>query len=154
MNGRRTTHTAASHTGGRYASGKSPCMSRPVLVVVLALLSLAGCQSGLPGRSNEALFSALSGGTFTLHHDVVIVPGRTTITFQNGMTSYGASEYEPRCELEVRDILDTPQTIPAGSYRIVKVTGMTRYVSYPPGGTLLAAAGMKIHKRFVLEILE
>lgn len=116
-------------------------MIRRVLVVVLALLSLAGCQSGFTYRSDESLFTALTGGTFTLHRDVVIDPGRTTITFQNGTASQGASEFEPRCELEVRDILDTPQTISAGSYRIGKVIGMTRYVSRPPGATLLAAGG-------------
>ena len=114
-------------------------MIRATLVAVLVLLSLSACQSDALRLVDDSMFARLSGGTFSLHRDVVIAPGRTTITFQNGTTSHGASEFEPRCELEVRDILDTPQTIPAGSYRIGKVTGMQRFVNRPPAGSLLAA---------------
>jgi hypothetical protein len=107
--------------------------------IALVLLFLTACRSGMPERPGDALFGRLPGGEFTLHRDVVIAPGRTRIVFQNGTAAHGGSEYEPRCELEVERILDTPQTVAAGSYRIGKVLGMQRYVNRPPVGSVLAA---------------
>ncbi|MGD2138296.1 MAG: hypothetical protein PVF08_08570 [Gammaproteobacteria bacterium] len=116
-------------------------MIRPFHTMLLAPLLLGACQTYMPGWSVNALFNRLPGGEFTLHRDVVIAPGRTRIIFQDGHASHGASEFEPRCELEVERILDTARTIPARSYRIGKVIGMQRYVNRPPGGTMLAASG-------------
>jgi len=116
-------------------------MIRLFLLLPVALLFLTACQGGALPRPGGTLFEQLSGGQFTLHRDITIAPGRVRIIFQEGAAGYGASEYQPRCELEVRDILETPQTIPAGSYRIGKVIGMQRYVRRPAEGTLLAAGG-------------
>ncbi len=119
-------------------------MIRPLLVILPLLLSLTACQSGGPARSKTTLFAQLAGGQFTLHRDVSIPPGRVRIIFQQGTASQGATELQPRCELEVRDILDTPQTIPAGSYRIGKVRGMQRFVKHPSERIMLAAVGEPI----------
>jgi len=113
----------------------------PRLILPAVLLFLTACQGGTLPRPGYTLFEQLSGGRFTLHRDITIAPGRVRIIFQEGVASYGASEIKPRCELEVKDILETPQTIPAGSYRIGKVIGMQRFVNRPAAGTLQAAAG-------------
>jgi hypothetical protein len=115
-------------------------MIRAKLAIFPLLLILTACQSLLPA-DNNLLFRELPGGSFVLHRDVSIAPGRTQIVFQGGTAAHGASEFEPRCELEVRRLSETPQTIPAGNYRIGKVLGVVRYVRQPPGKTLLAAAG-------------
>jgi hypothetical protein len=127
--------TSASRIGSRQA------MIHRLLTLPVVLLCLAACQSGALPRPGETLFEQLSGGQFTLHRDITIAPGRVRIIFQAGTAGYGASEYKPRCELEVRDILATPQTIPAGSYRIGKVRGMQRYVGRPAENIMLAAVG-------------
>ena len=114
-------------------------MTRSLLLLIPALL-LTACQSMLP-KDGNVLFRKLPGGTFVLHREVVIAPGLAHITFQDGAAAYGASEFHPRCELEVKFIMDTPQTIPAGSYRIGAVRGLQRYVNRPPGGIRLANAG-------------
>ena len=72
---------------------------------------------------------------------VSIQPGTVRVIFQQGAMRNGASELQPRCELEVRRILETPQTIPAGSFRIGKVRGMQRFVRQQSGRVMLAAAG-------------
>jgi hypothetical protein len=116
-------------------------MIRPVLVILPLLLFLTACQSDALRRPEALLFEQLAGGQFTLHRDITINPGRVRVIFQQGTASPGATELQPRCELEVRRILETPQTIPAGSYRIGKVRGMQRFVKRPTDGVMLAAVG-------------
>jgi hypothetical protein len=55
--------------------------------------------------------------------------------------AYGYSEYAPHCELQVALIREESQTVPAGTYRIGRVVGITHYVNRPESGILLAAAG-------------
>jgi hypothetical protein len=114
-------------------------MIRPLLLP--AVLLLTACQSGNPMRPDATLFRQLSGGRFILHRTMIIPPGRVRVFFQQGVASVGASEFEPRCELEVRQILETPQYIPAGSFRIGKVRGMQRFVKRQPERMLLASIG-------------
>ena len=116
-------------------------MIRPLLAFSAMLLFLTACQSDALRRPEALLFEQLAGGQFTLHRDITIAPGRVRVIFQEGTASQGASEYKPRCELEVSLILDTPQTIPAGSYRIGKVRGMQRFVNRPTDRIMLAAVG-------------
>lgn len=116
-------------------------MTRPLLLILSVLLTLAACQANSPVQPETTLFEQLPGAQFDLHRTMRVPPGRVRVIFQGGVAGLGASEYQPRCELEVRHILETPQNIPAGSYRIGKVLGMQRYVSRPTGGTLLAALG-------------
>jgi len=114
-------------------------MIRTLLALPAVLLLLTACQtSGLTG-AHATLFGQLSGGTFILHRAVSIPPGSVRVIFQQGVAGHGATELQPRCELEVRRIMETPQTIPAGSFRIGKVRGMQRFVKYQPDRILLAA---------------
>jgi hypothetical protein len=122
-------------TGARHG------LIRPFLAFSIVLLLLTACQSDALQRPQALLFEQLAGGQFTLHRDITIAPGRVRIIFQEGVASQGASELKPRCELEVNLILETPQTIHAGSYRIGKVRGMQRFVNRPTDRIMLAAVG-------------
>ena len=116
-------------------------MIRTLLVLPAVLLLLTACQtSGLMG-TNLTLFGQLSGGKFIMHRAVSIPPGRVRVIFQQGIATHGATELQPRCELEVRRIMETPQTIPAGSFRIGKVRGMQRFVKRQSERIMLAAIG-------------
>ena len=111
-------------------------------LVLLVALSLTGCKAGLQMEYGNNLFRTLPGSEFILHADIVIPPGRIRASFQGGQRVNGASEFEPRCELEVRDFAEQPQTIHAGNYRIVRVRGLDRYVTRPDEAVLVASAGM------------
>jgi hypothetical protein len=113
---------------------------RYIFLVIIATLSLAGCTAGLQVGEWQTMFRALPGSEFILHEDIVIPPGRLRASFQGGKMSYGASEFEPRCELEVRHFSEEPQTIHAGTYRIDSVLGQDRYTLNPDEKILLAAA--------------
>ena len=115
-------------------------MLRLVIACLITVLGMTACQTGLQTRS--LLFQVLSGGEFILHRDIAISPGRVRVAFQDGVLAHGVSEFSPRCELEVMKILDEPQTVPAGTYRIDKVRGMTHQVLYPNGDIKLAASGI------------
>jgi len=116
-------------------------MIRLLVALPAVLLLLTACQGGVLPRPEGTMFERLSGGRLTLHRDITIAPGRVRVIFQDGTASYGANEYQPRCELEVSDILETAQTVSAGDYRIGKVRGMQRYVNRTGGRVMLAAAG-------------
>jgi hypothetical protein len=116
-------------------------MVRPLLSIAAVLLFLTACHSDALRHRQALLFEQLAGGRFTLHRDITIDPGTVRVIFQEGTAGQGASEYQPRCELEVNLILDTPQTIHAGGYRIGKVRGMQRFVRRPTDRIMLAAAG-------------
>ncbi len=113
---------------------------RSILPLLAALSLLAGCGAGLQVEARQSLFRALPGSEFILRADIVIPPGRLRASFQGGKLLNGASEFEPRCELELRNFSEEPQTIPAGTYRIDRVLGLDRYVSRPGERFLLAAA--------------
>ena len=92
-------------------------------------------------ETGQSLFRSVPGSEFILRADVVIPPGQIRASFQGGQRVNGAGEFEPRCELEVRDFAEEPQTISAGTYRIVAVRGLDRYVNRPGENIQLAAAG-------------
>lgn len=105
----------------------------------MAALSLVACTAGLQVGAEQTLFRTLPGSEFILHEDIVIPPGRLRASFQGGKLSNGASEFEPRCELELRNFSEEPQTIHAGIYRIDTVRGQDRHVLRPDEKILLAA---------------
>lgn len=112
---------------------------RVIFLVLMALL-LAACGTGLQLTAGNDLFDRLPGSEFVLHADLVIPPGQIRASFQGGERVNGAGEYEPRCELEVRDFAEQAQIIHAGSYGIVLVRGLDRYVVRPHENIQLAAA--------------
>ena len=114
---------------------------RSVLLVLAATLLLAACRAGMQVDAGHTLFRTLPGSEFILHADIIIPPGQLRASFQDGKLLHGASEFEPRCELEIRDFSEEPQTIHAGTYTIEKVRGLDRYVARPKENIQLAAAG-------------
>ena len=115
---------------------------RSVLLVLAATLSLAACRAGMQLSGGHTLFGALPGSEFILHADIIIPPGQLRASFQGGKLLNGASEFEPRCELELRNFSEEPQTIHTGTYTIGTVRGMDRYVLRPDEKMLVAAAGI------------
>ena len=113
---------------------------RSVLLVLAATLSLAACRAGMQVDAGHNLFRTLPGSEFILHADIIIPPGQLRASFQGGKLLNGASEFEPRCELELRNFSEEPQTIHAGTYTIGTVRGMDRYVLRPDEKMLVAAA--------------
>jgi hypothetical protein len=114
---------------------------RSVLLALAVTLSLAACSTGMQLNGGHTLFGALPGSEFTLHADIIVPPGQLRASFQGGKLLNGASEFEPRCELELRDFSEEPQTIHAGTYTIEKVRGLDRYVARPVENIQLAAWG-------------
>ncbi len=116
-------------------------MIRLVFPILVTVLSLTACQTGINARTGGTLFRVLAGAEFILHQDITINPGRVRVIFQEGVLSPAASEYQPHCELEVRHIMDKPQIVPSGTYRIGKVRGITHYVIRTDKKLMLAALG-------------
>jgi hypothetical protein len=114
---------------------------RSVLLVLAAVLSLAACRAGMQVNAGHTLFSALPGSEFILHADIIIPPGQLRASFQGGKLLSGAGEFDPRCELELRNFSEEPQTIRAGTFTIEKVRGLDRYVARPEKNVQLAALG-------------
>lgn len=108
------------------------------LLLLLILPGLTGCQTGLQTRSN--LFQALSGGDFNLLRDITVPAGRVRVVFQGGALVRGVDDFYPRCELEVMKFSEAPQTVPAGTYRIGRVVGMTNLVKQSADNVMLAAS--------------
>ncbi|MGB5305630.1 MAG: hypothetical protein WBO57_05280 [Gammaproteobacteria bacterium] len=113
-------------------------MPRLVISLLLIVLGLSACQTGMLKPSQ--LFHVLAGGEFILHQDVTIPPGRVRVAFQDGALVHGVNEFYPRCELEVMKFSEAPQTVPAGTYRIGKVVGMTNQVKQADGNIMLASS--------------
>ena len=65
----------------------------------------------------------IQGWIVELLQNVVIPPGRTRVFFQGGRLLYAVNEYEPHCQLRVRDISEQPQTVHADRFIIDKVFG-------------------------------
>ena len=115
-------------------------MSMRFILPVLVALSLAACKAGMQMEFGHTLFRTLPGSEFILHADIIIPPGQLRASFQGGELLNGASEFEPRCELELRNFSEEPQTIHAGTYTIDRVLGLDRYVLRPDENILVAAA--------------
>ena len=114
---------------------------RYISLVLAVVLSLAACAPGLQQKFGDSMFARLPGSEFILHTDIIIPPRQIRASFQGGMLLSGASEYEPRCELELSSFSDEPQTIHAGTYTVSRVLGQERFVIRQGESILVAAAG-------------
>jgi hypothetical protein len=82
----------------------------------------------------------IQGWMLELNRDVTIPPGRTRVFFQNGTLTRGVDDFEPHCQLRVRDLSNQPQTVHADRFTIGKVFGTSGSI-VSSGHILLAAAG-------------
>ena len=101
------------------------------LLLLVLLSALSACQSGLLVAVDGNDFQELSAKTLVLHKDIRIPSRQAHAVFQGGTFSYGSGEYAPHCELEVRTVRETAQTVHAGVFEITSVRGITHYVQRP-----------------------
>ena len=99
--------------------------------LLVLLPGLSACQSGLLVADGDNDFQELSAKTLVLHKDIRIPPRQAHAVFQGGAFSYGSGEYAPQCQLEVRTVRETAQTVQAGVFEITSVRGITHYVQRP-----------------------
>ena len=85
----------------------------------------------------------MQGWILELHQNIVIPPGRTRVFFQGGRLLYAVNEYEPHCQLRVRDISEQPQAVHADRFTIDKVFGSVGEI-VSNDSILLAAAGATV----------
>ena len=91
--------------------------------VVLVAMSLVACAQSLSIRGENGALVPLMGSTLVLHQDITIPPNRTRAYFQKGrQVPSGTGEFEPFCQVEVKKLLDTPQTVMADTFTVTKVS--------------------------------
>ena len=84
------------------------------IVVLLLIVSFAGCQSADPFAVPN--YDVPVGSTLTLNRDLLIPADSVRVYIQNGeVIPYGANRFYPYCTLEVRRKLAIPQRLPAGT---------------------------------------
>ena len=114
------------------------------IALAVVVSALPGCQSGLQVATGDGQFKELSAGTLVLHQDIRIPPRQSHAVFQGGTFSYGSGEYAPHCELEVRKVQETAQTVHAGVFEITSIRGITHYVRRPHRIKLAAAGDFQL----------
>ena len=114
------------------------------IVLAVVVTVLPACQSGLQVATGDGQYKELSAGTLVLHQDIRIPPRQSHAVFQGGTFSYGSGEYAPHCELEVRTVQETAQTVRAGVFEITSVTGVTHYVRRPRSIQLAAVGDFQL----------
>ena len=112
-----------------------PCYT----LLLIAVLGLSACQSGLLVSTGDRHFQELSATSFALHQDIRIPPRQAHASFQRGAREPGAGEFAPHCELEVRQVREEAQTVRAGVFDITGIRGFTHYVKRPNERVQLAA---------------
>jgi hypothetical protein len=92
-----------------------------LLSIFLWLLSACGPMT-IKDMTTQA-YIPIQGWILELHQNVVIPPGRTRVFFQGGRQLNAINEYEPHCQLRVRDLSEQPQTVEADRFTIDRVFG-------------------------------
>jgi hypothetical protein len=96
-------------------------------IIITTLFSfgwlLSGCGPMTIKDTTTQSYIPIQGWVLVLQRDVVISPGRARVFFQGGRLLSAVNEYEPHCQLMVRDISEQPQTVHAGRFTIDRVFG-------------------------------
>jgi len=82
------------------------------------------CQSYVvrnPADESSTYHSLPVGTVLVLQRAVVILPTRARVYFQKGQAGSAISEFEPHCELEVKQVLPVPQTVHPDEFVINRV---------------------------------
>ncbi len=96
---------------------------------VLMTLLLVGCYclcacGSLTIRDVEKQeFVPIERGILELHRDIVISPHRTRVFFQKGQIVYGVNEYDPHCQLRVRELSEEAQIVQSDRFSIDEAYG-------------------------------
>ncbi len=100
----------------------------PGLSLSLMLLFLSGC-SQVVSMGDPAWRALQSGGELVLHQVVTIPANRASVFIQQGEVIIGGrNRYQPFCELVVRDLKASVQTIQPDTFSIIHVKGQTLFV--------------------------
>jgi hypothetical protein len=86
-------------------------------------LLLLACGPATIKDTTTRSYIPIQNWVLELSRDVVIPPGRTRVFFQQGSLLYGINEYEPHCQLRIRDISNQPQLVQADRFDIDEVFG-------------------------------
>ena len=104
-------------------------MKAQKLFMALAVLILASCQSGVMLTLGDSWTSRVA--EVRLLKPLTVSPDSTRVFVQDGRViarSGYADSYRPLCAFEVRDRMESEQTISAGSFMVVRVQGLMNEV--------------------------
>ncbi|MCW8963272.1 MAG: hypothetical protein OQL16_05695 [Gammaproteobacteria bacterium] len=97
------------------------------LVVLLLLLTSAGCQVSQHRMAWEKVYGISVNSSISLQQPLTIRPRHTQVFLQDGAAIYrhgwlsGYDQYYPFCYFEVADIADSEQTISEDTFTITRV---------------------------------
>jgi len=102
-------------------------MNIHIVVYVLIISFLAGCQSQQVRDVTSPYFSPPAGSRLTLHKEIIIPPEQAHIYVQFGRlhTVNTTNLYYPNCKLKMKDISADSQVIKPGSFQVIKTTSYT-----------------------------
>ena len=86
-------------------------------------------------------YTFLVGSVLVLHKDVYIRPSYARVYFQNGEAGAAVNEFDPHCQLEVRQVLPTVQTVKPDRFVVKKVSYDTLDMAVLPGVMVAQGGG-------------
>ena len=92
-------------------------------VLLIGILCLVACGPVVIIDETGNAPVTVNGAILTLHQEIVIPPDRARVFFQDGRIVGSINEYKPHCQLTVRALKETPQTIHPDTFTVMSVTG-------------------------------
>jgi hypothetical protein len=111
---------------------------------LIAILYLTACGPTMIISERGKSAVAVNGATLTLHQDITVPQDSARVFFQNGRITAAINEFLPYCQLTVRTLQETPQTIYADSFQVIGVTGDVQKVVRSERVLLASAADFKL----------
>jgi hypothetical protein len=113
-----------------------------LVTILLVVTALAGCAASPDSPLASPYFELEPGSVLELHRDLEIPPGMARIFFQRGKVigKGGMNQYEPSCDIEVRDLSQEIQFIRKGIFFIEREQ-FGREAVAEAGGLKLAFSG-------------
>lgn len=96
----------------------------------VACVVLAGCQSTVVLTDDSRMFDAGPGSSLKLNQYVQIPPNRARVHFQNGapLPADQLDKFKPWCELEIKTLKDTTQTLAPDQFAITKIVNDAQFI--------------------------
>ena len=112
------------------------------LTIGLVVATLGGCAASPDSPLASPYFELEPGSLLELHRDLEIPPGMARVFFQRGkvVPKGGINQYEPSCDIEVRDLSQEVQIIRKGIFPIEREQ-FGREAVADSGGLKLAFSG-------------
>ena len=91
-----------------------------IITMSLAVTALAGCAASPDSPRASPYFALEPGSVLELHRDLEIPPGMARVFLQLGkvVPKGEMNQYQPSCDIEVRDLSQEVQVIRKGIYSI------------------------------------